>query len=457
MVGHPVLNQVVLRKELMKKNRHLFQVIRQKEMVNHAKQQTKLTASSGHNIKEGYGQFRVILKSLLTRSVAIELATWFGYSPADIDKIKNSDSPSGVFVELMDQRGEISPTDISKLHEGLSINAVGFVGVAGKVKEAFTNYRTKLPSTNGSQYAGTMKVVDEKETYHYWKEWAVIYTRLIKTGLLSQTMNPIIDNNTLMSIATKLTKEWKDVGRNLHLLEEELYHVEVDNVGNIKETLYKMLLKWKQKRDSQATTEVLDINEERDMKWKIQDMFVNIGVPCLDQRKDSSDEDSWYPLDSYAELLMYQLDLFVVLFLRQMKVQMSIFEAVKTFLLPKDLPLNESDIKSILNGKSTIVLALDGLDKYAGRDDQEFECSDVMEWFGACHLSRPCEEQVDFHIKLKDIDPKELHYLFRFVCGLNPQSANGILQYLLSVKSFAIFCLCFNEYKGEWNFDSERD
>lgn len=155
---------------------------------------------------------------------------------------------------------------------------------------------------------------------------------------------------------------------------------------------------------------------KKDMKWKIQDMFLNIGVSCLDQRKDSSNEDSWYPLDSYAELftdsqlanakrmvieggpgcgkttLMYQLaylwcqkmppmdniDIFVLLFLRQLKVQMTIFEAVKMFLLPKDLPLNESDIKSILNGKSSIVLALDGLDEYAGMNDQESECSDVM-------------------------------------------------------------------------------
>lgn len=41
------------------------------------------------------------------------------------------------------------------------------------------------------------------------------------------------------------------------MLEEELHHVEVDNVGNIMETIYKMLLKWKQKRSSQATIEEL--------------------------------------------------------------------------------------------------------------------------------------------------------------------------------------------------------
>ncbi|KAJ8031731.1 NLR family CARD domain-containing protein 4 [Holothuria leucospilota] len=431
---------------------------------------------------------------------------------------------------------------------------------------------------------------------------------------------------------------------------------------------------------------------KKGMKWKIQDIFVNIGVSRLDQRKDSSKEGSWTSLNSYAELftdseladakrivveggpgcgkttLMYQfaylwckklppmdnIDIFVLLFLRQLKVQMSIFEAVKTFLLPKDLPLKESDIKSILNGKSSVVLALDGLDEYSGMDDQEFECSDVMvslkgdmltnvkeiistrpsclpniadcffervrlqrfeqrhwkeyieriykeestcgltlnaikgqeifrtlceiplffallamviganlakhktlhfqsvtevfryiimcmkahhankkvensgktgsgtgievieelaftgllrktkcaswekeslqfspnydvlvdsgilveeesevdfatsfldadlspvsvrfvhqlfqEWFGACHLSRLCEWELDFQIMLKNINLNELHYLLRFTCGLNPQSAKAILQYLLVVKSFDIFCLCFNEYQGE--------
>ena len=64
-----------------------------------------------------------------------------------IDRIINSDTPSRVFVQCMDDRGEISPTDISEFIDALEHKTVGLKGVAAKVKEAFELHAPIVHST----------------------------------------------------------------------------------------------------------------------------------------------------------------------------------------------------------------------------------------------------------------------------------------------------------------------
>ncbi|KAJ8031669.1 NLR family CARD domain-containing protein 4 [Holothuria leucospilota] len=70
--------------------------------------------------------------------------------------------------------------------------------------------------------------------------------------------------------------------------------------------------------------------------------------------------------------------LFVLLPLKRVKVNASIYKSIKDILLPKDTLINEEDIKDILAGAAGSVVALDGLDEFPGRNVEEYESSDVM-------------------------------------------------------------------------------
>ncbi|XP_071842525.1 uncharacterized protein [Apostichopus japonicus] len=67
-----------------------------------------------------------------------------------------------------------------------------------------------------------------------------------------------VTNDTLKDLSGKISKEWKDVGRNLGLDDSKLNNLERDyiNQGH-KEIAYQMLLTWKQRSGSQATYRVL--------------------------------------------------------------------------------------------------------------------------------------------------------------------------------------------------------
>ncbi|PIK47025.1 hypothetical protein BSL78_16115 [Apostichopus japonicus] len=67
-----------------------------------------------------------------------------------------------------------------------------------------------------------------------------------------------VEDATLWDLSGKIPKEWKNVGRNLGLKEEELCIVETDsnNQGH-KEAVYQMLLTWKHSNGNQATYRVL--------------------------------------------------------------------------------------------------------------------------------------------------------------------------------------------------------
>ncbi|PIK39751.1 hypothetical protein BSL78_23409 [Apostichopus japonicus] len=58
-------------------------------------------------------------------------------------------------------------------------------------------------------------------------------------------------------LSGKLLKEWKDVGRNLGLENEDLYECEKNNKDGHKETVYQMLLAWAQRNGSNATYRIL--------------------------------------------------------------------------------------------------------------------------------------------------------------------------------------------------------
>ncbi|KAJ8049869.1 NLR family CARD domain-containing protein 4 [Holothuria leucospilota] len=61
-------------------------------------------------------------------------------------------------------------------------------------------------------------------------------------------------------------------------------------------------------------------------------------------------------------------DVLILLRLRQLRGVISVYKAIKQFLLPKDSTLTESDIEDILRKSSSIVILLDGYDEYPDQD-----------------------------------------------------------------------------------------
>ncbi|KAJ8050330.1 NLR family CARD domain-containing protein 4 [Holothuria leucospilota] len=79
------------------------------------------------------------------------------------------------------------------------------------------------------------------------------------------------------------------------------------------------------------------------------------------------------------------------------------------------------------------------------RVDVHFYHKLFCEWYAAHHLSRLAENMNFLKLKklLRKLDLFELHYVFRFACGLNAEAARKILKHLNSVKGgeqFAILC-----------------
>lgn len=65
---------------------------------------------------------------------------------------------------------------------------------------------------------------------------------------------------------------------------------------------------------------------------------------------------------------MKKTDILILLRLRQYRHEMSIFTAIRQFLLPKDSCLTQNDIRNIMSRSSSVVVVLDGFDEYPDRE-----------------------------------------------------------------------------------------
>ncbi|XP_071832901.1 uncharacterized protein [Apostichopus japonicus] len=73
-----------------------------------------------------------------------------------------------------------------------------------------------------------------------------------------ENIDRVVTTESLRDLSRKIKNEWKHVGRNLGLDDSELCTLERDNTNNGRtETVYQMLLYWKQSNGSQATYRVL--------------------------------------------------------------------------------------------------------------------------------------------------------------------------------------------------------
>ncbi|PIK37221.1 hypothetical protein BSL78_25950 [Apostichopus japonicus] len=72
-------------------------------------------SDTGTNPAEGFGLFKVDLADHLDVSTIQRLSTLLGLKPGEIDSINRSKAPGLEMVNLLDERGFITPTDIRDL------------------------------------------------------------------------------------------------------------------------------------------------------------------------------------------------------------------------------------------------------------------------------------------------------------------------------------------------------
>lgn len=148
---------------------------------------------------------------------------------------------------------------------------------------------------------------------------------------------------------------------------------------------------------------VLPIPYISDISFRVDEVFINSGIEFL----PSSGHDSWERLESYKSMfqdsqvqskriiiegfpgygkstLLLQIaydwyhqasgsplddvEILILLPLRNIGSMMSLFQAIKKLLLPIDTQLSESDIRNIVQSCSSVVILLDGYDEYPDKD-----------------------------------------------------------------------------------------
>ncbi|KAJ8048159.1 NLR family CARD domain-containing protein 4 [Holothuria leucospilota] len=277
----------------------------------------------------GYGQFCVVLQSLLNRSQSETLATWFGYPPAKIDSIKISDNPSTVLVQLMDARGEISPTDISRLINALESHTISLHGVARKIKEAFSRSPSN-DSLTTSTYGAHDKIV------LLVKQLKSVYRNLCAK------IRPVPFRHEKFNIAQIF-------------VESELQFIQR---GTVQQTLT-------------SYTEIFT-NEKCVSKRRIITGDPGFGKSTLALQIAND----WVKGDD--ESSMKHVQILILLRLRELNNLSSFYTAIKALLLPRDTTLTEHDLRCILSRSARVVIILDGYDEFPEKGQSRSDIESII-------------------------------------------------------------------------------
>ncbi|PIK47799.1 hypothetical protein BSL78_15342 [Apostichopus japonicus] len=141
---------------------------------------------------------------------------------------------------------------------------------------------------------------------------------------------------------------------------------------------------------------------QREKTYCVQSVFVEGGMSCLED-KALGDKETWEPIQSYQDIwtdprlrskrriieggpgygkstlflqmahdwcsnegksALKNVQILILLKLRQLAGISSIYEAIRIFLLPRNSKLKNQDIESILDQSSSVVMLFDGFDEY---------------------------------------------------------------------------------------------
>ncbi|KAJ8049696.1 NLR family CARD domain-containing protein 4 [Holothuria leucospilota] len=262
----------------------------------------------------------------------MNLATLFEYPNGTIDKIARSNYPSQTFVNIMEERGQISPNDISQLTSALELETFGLFGLSIKVKDAFGKHLLHLNVAPQEQHLAT------KNTF--------ISELKVKYENMYEAVQPIpYIRDKLLCVA----RVFVECGIEYYAGKEKLV-----GVGT-----------WKKLKSYQDIFRNPEVKSPR----RILEAHPGFGKSTITLQIAYD----W--CNSRVGSFLCDFEVLILLRLRQLGGVKSIYRAIKSFLLPIDSTLKEDDVRRILQSTTSVLILLDGFDEYPDRENEEL--SDV--------------------------------------------------------------------------------
>lgn len=267
--------------------------------------------------KYDFGWFLQEVSSLLPFATVKEIAPIFRYSTEEIGKCESHKNPGYAFVVSLNQKHRINSNDISKL-----VGALKFIDENDLAKEVFNVFR--------------------------WYREKVALEALKKTFIEELKTTYRESNNNLQPMPFRKDKRF---------LVDQLF-IERGIYLGIKEG---MKTQWDKLKSYHRIFDDPRITSSR----IILSAKAGYGKSTLALKfaSDWSNKCKDSPL-SHVEILIF-------LRLRKLDGSVSIFKAIQTFLLSDKSKLSESDVEKILFDSQSVVLVLEGFDKYKTKGKPE--------------------------------------------------------------------------------------
>ncbi|KAJ8050458.1 Protein NLRC5 [Holothuria leucospilota] len=267
--------------------------------------------------KQDFGLFLREVSSLLPFITVKEIAPFFRYSTEEIGEYEHQENPGYVFISSLNQKHIIHPGDISKLTNALKI--VDMHDVAQEVSVVFRRNREKA------------KVIVLKKIFI--EELKKTY-RDVHNNLKPMPFKPekrfLVDQLFIDRGIYLITKEGIRTSRQ----KLESYH---DMFDESKITSTRIILSSK-------------------AGYGKSTLALKLASDWANKCKDSP---------------LADVEILIFLRLRQFDSSISICKAIQKYLLSDESELNESDVEKILFDSQSVVMVLEGFDKYVHKGKHE--------------------------------------------------------------------------------------
>ncbi|XP_071820702.1 uncharacterized protein [Apostichopus japonicus] len=287
---------------------------------------------TGTNPAEGFGLFKVDLADHLNDSTIQRLSTLLGLKPGEIDSIKRSKTPGLEMVNLLEDRGIITPTDITDLLKMLS--KLKLDGLAERIQSSF--------QTKTSQGKKDQNLEEKKRDLIKYSK--IAYRKHYETAKPFPSMSKC--------------------SVNIIFVEGGIYYLAQEGDSMQKPDVLEPL---------ESYNDILSSPKTKSMR-KIIEADPGFGKSTLASQLvyDWCTEDPESPLKDVEILIFLQL--------RQLTGVNSIYTAIKNSIVPKDEDMDEACIEKILKAyKKSVVMLFDSYDEYPDKNETETDIFSIIE------------------------------------------------------------------------------
>ncbi|KAJ8049710.1 Protein NLRC5 [Holothuria leucospilota] len=284
-----------------------------------------------------FGRFLVDLAGLLTVHIVVNLSNYFEFSMAQKDKLNRAEYPGQLMIDYLQERGVITPTDISPL-----LKALAFLKMDGVQRQVLSFFHTHGLEKDETQ--GRLVVLQKFLKAVYERLYSAVHPiPYIRDGLYSVNEVFVECGIEVIKSTTNGRSQWSS-GES-----QSREHTGLNSYQDL------------------FNPDVICSNRiiiEGDPGYGKSTLTLQAAYDWC-QKNHSS------PLAN--------IEVFILLPLRLLKGITSIYKAIKLFILPRDCNLTENDIKEILIHCNSLLIILDGFDEYPhGNSDLESDFTEII-------------------------------------------------------------------------------